>query len=106
MYVSYMLRHMRKYRVAVWKFRSVYVVGPSQGTYPPSQHRCSMTDAITLPAYNMHTRPNQLRNSYIYSDLTSMDHVDCDGGVVSLNLKQLIATYRKTHVANVTETSH
>ena len=25
MYVSYMLRYMRKYRVAVWKFRSVYI---------------------------------------------------------------------------------
>ena len=23
--VSYMLRYMRKYRVAVWKFRSVYI---------------------------------------------------------------------------------
>ena len=24
--VSYMLRYMRKYRVAVWKFRSVYLL--------------------------------------------------------------------------------
>ena len=27
MYVSYMLRYMRKYHVAVWKFRSVYIFG-------------------------------------------------------------------------------
>ena len=31
MYVSYMLRYMKKYQAAVWKFRSVYVLEDEPG---------------------------------------------------------------------------
>ena len=53
MYVSYMLRYMRKYRVAVWKFRSVYIRIHIDKIYigiitHPFLHTCTRVMALDL----------------------------------------------------------
>ena len=47
MYVSYMLRYMRKYRVAVWKFRSVYISWVKCVEF----RICSLYENSTQPIY-------------------------------------------------------
>ena len=48
MYVSYMLRYMRKSRVAVWKFRSVYERSEYEQEVPQAQ----IADQPTEPGRN------------------------------------------------------